>query len=665
MKRTTARVTAAAVAAMMAMASLSGCGVMSSSSKEAATLSTTGTQQDSKEIHDLVLAHLASTEISTFNLLNSQTQADVQYLTNMLDGLVEADSYGNIVPGIATDWVTEDGGKTWTFHLRDNVTWVDVNGNEKAKLTADDFMTGMEWVLNFYKNDSANVSMPSEMIQGAKEYYEYTKTLTEEQAYQLTAGDGSKFREMVGIETPDDYTLVYHCTAAKPYFDTVMAYICMYPMAQGMVDELGVEGVQGMNNENMWYNGCYTMTSYIQGNEKILTKNPLYWDTDCTRFETVTIKMVESSDVAYQLYQSGEIDEVGLTESNIKTISGDESNPYHDKMIEWPNDFRSYQFHFNYDKRKEDGTPDTNWNNAIANEAFRLAWYYGLDLTPSFSRTNAINPLSCENNFYSMPGLLYTSDGTDYTELVRQELGLPQENGETPVRLDADKAAQYKKQAMEELSAIGVTFPVGIDYYISGSNQAALDSANVLAQALSNSLGDDFVQLNIKTYVSSARKEIYEPKLQSINISGWGADYGDPQNYLSQQRYGYDNAYYCTTYNYVNDLTEETPANKDLLATYKEFAKMVDEADAITDNMDERYKAFAKAEAYFLQHALTIPCNYGIGWCLTKIDNDSKVQAQYGIQNEKMKNWETNTEGYTSEEKGVAKQIAEFAATKE
>ena len=658
MKRTTARVTAAAVAAMMAMASLSGCGVMSSASKEAATQSTTGTQQDSKEIHDLVLAHLASTEISTFNLLNSQTQADVQYLTNMLDGLVEADSYGNIVPGIATDWVTEDGGKTWTFHLRDNVTWVDVNGNEKAKLTADDFMTGMEWVLNFYKNDSANVSMPSEMIQGAKEYYEYTKTLTEEQAYQLTAGDGSKFREMVGIETPDDYTLVYHCTAAKPYFDTVMAYICMYPMAQGMVDELGVEGVQGMNNENMWYNGCYTMTSYIQGNEKILTKNPLYWDTDCTRFETVTIKMVESSDVAYQLYQSGEIDEVGLTESNIKTISGDESNPYHDKMIEWPNDFRSYQFHFNYDKRKEDGTPDTNWNNAIANEAFRLAWYYGLDLTPSFSRTNAINPLSCENNFYSMPGLLYTSDGTDYTELVRQELGLPQENGETPVRLDADKAAQYKKQAMEELSAIGVTFPVGIDYYISGSNQAALDSANVLAQALSNSLGDDFVQLNIKTYVSSATKEVNEPKLQSINISGWNADYGDPLNYIGQETYGNDSAYYTRTLSNVNDL-EENENNKALLDAYKEFSSLVEQADAIHDDLDARYKAFAKAEAYLIQHALTIPNNYNIGWTLTKVNPYSKMKAMYGIQNNKMKNWETNADGYTAEQVAALKEAHE------
>ncbi len=110
-----------------------------------------------------------------------------------------------------------------------------------------------------------------------------------------------------------------------------------------------------------------------------------------------------------------------------------------------------------------------------------------------------------------------------------------------------------KKQAIEELSAIGVTFPVGIDYYISGSNQAALDSANVLAQALSNSLGDDFVQLNIKTYVSSATKEVNEPKLQSINISGWNADYGDPLNYIGQETYGNDSAYYTRTLSNVND----------------------------------------------------------------------------------------------------------------
>ncbi len=66
--------------------------------------------------------------------------------------------------------------------------------------------------------------MPIEMIKGAEEYYEYTKTLSKEEADALTAGEGSKFREMVGAEAKDDYTLVYTCVEPKPYFDTVATY---------------------------------------------------------------------------------------------------------------------------------------------------------------------------------------------------------------------------------------------------------------------------------------------------------------------------------------------------------------------------------------------------------------------------------------------------------
>ena len=658
MKKSFSKLLALALTASLV---LSGCGGTSGSSdKEEDTSGKTEAsgneeaQAEEKEesaeaITDLVISKVASSELATFNLLNSETSADTQYLTNLWDGLLEANSYGELVPALAEEWGTEDGGLTWTFKIRDGVKWVDVNGEEKADCTAQDFLTGLEWILNFHKNDSANTSMPMEMIEGAAEYYEYTKGLSQEEAYALNAGEGSKFAEMVGIEVVDGNTLVYHCTEAKPYFYTVGAYTCLYPISQGLIDELGVDGIKSMNNENMWYNGCYTMTSYIQGNEKVFTKNPHYWDTECSRFETVTIKMVESNDVAYQLYQSGELDEVTLTESNVKTISGDESNPYHDQMIEWPLDFRSYQFHFNYDKRNEDGSVDTNWNTAISNEAFRKSWYYGLDLTPYYSRTNAVNPMSCENLFYSMPGLLYTSDGTDYTDLVRQELGLPESNGETMVRLDAEKAEQYKQQAIEELTALGVTFPVEVDYYIAASNQTALDSATVFGQALSNSLGDDYVKLNIKTYVSSERTEVFDPKLHSITIRGWGADYGDPQNYLGQEMYGYDNAFYVQDYNYVKDV-EETEATKDLLDTYKEFTKMEEEANKIYDDLDARYAAYAKAEAYMIQHGLVIPAYYNVPWCLTKINVYSKMNAMFGAQNEKMKNWETNSNGYTTEE---------------
>ena len=42
--------------------------------------------------------------------------------------------------------------------------------------------------------------------------------------------------------------------------------------------------------------------------------------------------------------------------------------------------------------------------------------------------------------------------------LFLDKLGIGDYNGETMVRLDADKFAEYKAQAIEELTAAGVTF---------------------------------------------------------------------------------------------------------------------------------------------------------------------------------------------------------------
>ena len=134
-------------------------------------------------------------------------------------------------------------------------------------------------------------------------------------------------------------------------------------------------------------------------------------------------------------------------------------------------------------------------------------------------------------------------------------MGLPKENGETLLRLDAELAEQYKQQAIEELTALGVTFPVEMDYYIAAANQVSLDSANVLAQSISNSLGDDFMKLNIKTYVSSSTQEVLNPHLQSITHERPGAlTTGDPQNYLGNEVSGNDSAYYSRTQNNINDV---------------------------------------------------------------------------------------------------------------
>ena len=649
MKKKLSRLLALALAAAL---TLSGCSSGTTEEAESSAEAPSSAAQEEQEtqgeaIEDLVIARLSTAEMQTFNILYSQTMEDFANLCNMVDSLMEIDNYSRIVPCIAESYTTNEDKSVWTFQIRDGVKWVDVNGNEKADCTSQDFATAMEWILNFHKNESSQTSDFLIMLEGANEYYEYTKTLSEEEAFALTAEEGSVFKEMVGVETPDANTLIYRCIGSRPYWDSLST--CLWPMSQAMVDELGgPAGVKAMNNENMWYNGCYTMTSYVQGNEKIFTKNPLYWDQDCELFNTVTVKMVESNDTMYQLYQSGEIDTVTLTESNLKTIYDDPENPYHDYLVENPAT-GTYQIHFNYDKHLEDGTPDVNWNTAIANEAFRLSWYYGLDLTEYWKRTNSINPLSCENEFYSMTGLAYTSDGTDYTELVRQELGLPEIDGQTVARLDADKAEQYKQQAIEELTALGVTFPVQIDFFISGGNQTALDTANVLSQCFSDSLEDDYVQFNINTYVSSASQEVYTPKLQSFVFNGWTPGVNDPTNYLDTVLYDAVNAYYSDTYSNIVDV-EETETTKDLIDTYKEFTAMAEEAKAINDDMDARYQACAEAEAYLISHALVLPAYHSSSWCLTKINPYSKIHAPFGGLNEKMKNWETNADGYTTAE---------------
>lgn len=642
MRKKTARAAALALTAAMALTACGGGQTADNGSSTGNTTTETGGGEASASaIKDLVTYETPNREQESFFILNTEKANDLNVLCNMYSPLIEVDNMGKLQPAVATEWGTEDGGLTWTFKLRDDVKWVDINGNVKADCTAQDWITAMEWVLNFHKNSGNNTSMPLALIAGAEDYYNYTKELPAEEAMAL---DTSKMLEMVGIEAPDDYTLIYHCAQNAPYFDTVATSACLYPISQGLIDELGVENMVGMTNENMWYNGPYFETTFTMNNEKVLTANPTYWDKDAVLFDTVTVRMVDPT-LQYQLWQNGELDNIELSEADLRTIYDDENNADHGFLAETRPKKYSYQMHFNFDKKLEDGTPDENWNKAVANEAFRLSMYYGLDLNKYWARTNFIQPLHCENVAYTMKGLLYYSDGTDYVDKVVEKLGLPESDGTSSRRYDAAKAEEYKKQAMEELAAKGVTFPVNIDYYIIAGDQNALDKATVLKQVFAEGLGEDYVNLNIKTYVSSQSKEVVQPALGSFYINGWGADYGDPANFIDQERYGYDQAYYSMNYSRINEATDE-----DLIATYKEFSELAEKAGEIYDDMDARYDAYADAEVYLLQHALTIPMEYEVKWQLTKVNDYSKMNAMYGAQNYTYKNWETSVDAYTTEQ---------------
>ena len=593
-------------------------------------------------------------ELESWNMLYTQKAEDANVVTNLWDGLLSFDRYGKVVPAIASSWEHNEDATVWTFHLRDDVDWVDCNGEVKAHLTSKDFLVGFEWVMNAIKNEANNTSMPNDTIVGAYEYYELTKEAGDAAA-DMTYED--MLAAGVGIEAPDDYTLVFTCPSACPYFDTVAAYNSFYPVAPALIEELGVDGFRSCDNTTMWYNGPYVVEEYIQGNTKSYIPNPNYYDAaNVSRFERFTVTMISDGSISLQLYQNRELDEVDLGESNITTIQSDPSNEYNQQLCEKRAKNFSYCFIFNYDKKNTDGTPDENWNKAIANKAFRQCFSKGMVLNKFFARYNPINPLKCENDFFTMKGLCYTSDGTDYTNLVAKEMGLDGEtyDGKTMKRLRANNGdiTELKKQAMEELSAIGVTFPVHCSYYILAGSTSALDSATVLKQCFTDSFGDDFIVLDINTFVSSTMKEVVAPKLQSFVHMGWGADFGDPINFLTQIIVHDDNAYYSCNMTNIAGIVNNGPASyqKDLVAAYEKFTDLVNEGRAIVDDTDARYAAFAKAEAYFLDENLIFPTVYDITWCLTHVNEYSKINAMYGPCNYKAVNWETSEEAYTTEQ---------------
>ena len=361
------------------------------------------------EIKDLRAYETIAREMETWCYHYSQAAVDLNVLSNFYDHLLTNDANGALVPCVAKEWSSPDGGQTWIFKLNEGVTWVDYQGNYKADCTAQDWVTGLEWVLNYGKNQAANTSMPIEMIKGAGDYYAYTKELGEEEAKKLGT---EKFLEMVGLEAPDDYTLIYHCVDKLSYFPSVACYNCLAPLSAKLIEEIGVDGYFGADYTTMWYNGPYTCSEYIYQNEKVLSKNEAYWNKDNVKlFDTVTIKMVESADVAFQWFSAGDLDYIDLNQANLSTIYNNEGNEFHGNLVEARPTKYSYQMHFCWDKKNEDGSADTNWNTAIANENFRLALYYGLDITDYLARTNFIHPLSCQNYCYTANAVSVNSAG--------------------------------------------------------------------------------------------------------------------------------------------------------------------------------------------------------------------------------------------------------------
>lgn len=168
---------------------LAACGGSSSSTAASASSASSGAAASGKGLSELFTYETSGREIESWNILYSQQAIDFNVTTNIIDGLISFDNYGKPVPALAKSWEHNEDSTVWTFHLRDDVDWVDMNGEVQDHLTSKDFLVGFEWVLNAKKNQAANTSMPSTTVVGAADYYDKTYAMDDAAAAALTYDD--------------------------------------------------------------------------------------------------------------------------------------------------------------------------------------------------------------------------------------------------------------------------------------------------------------------------------------------------------------------------------------------------------------------------------------------------------------------------------------------
>ena len=131
----TKRLLALTLALVMAM-SLAACG-----SKDTGNSAAPGGESSTPSGESAVYRTLYSSEVETMNYLVTTSNNNLSIPANVVDTLIEYDSYGVVQPSLAESWEHNGDYTEWTFHIRQGVKWVDKDGNEVAEVKAKDWWT--------------------------------------------------------------------------------------------------------------------------------------------------------------------------------------------------------------------------------------------------------------------------------------------------------------------------------------------------------------------------------------------------------------------------------------------------------------------------------------------------------------------------------------------
>ncbi|WP_312431993.1 peptide ABC transporter substrate-binding protein [Lacrimispora sp.] len=608
------RLMAAVLCAVLAASTaLSGCGGKKNT--------VDGSQAAGNESGEAAMyTRLYGSEVTTLNYLVSASTEDQRPAANCVDTLIEYDNKGQIKPGLSTEWSYDEASLTWTFKLRD-AKWVDNTGAEVADVTAQDFVDAMKYELT-PEYESANVQNLFGVIANAEKYYNGL-------AYKGGADKDGKvwdpidFSE-VGVKAVDDQTLTYTLEKEVPYFLSSLAYVVYMPAYGPQLTELGKDFATGA--DKMYYNGAFYLEEFSPQEKQVYKKNPLNYDANIVYLDEIQrIYNAEYNTIGPEMVKRGEVDYAEISSDILDDwLKGEDTKNLISR--ERPKTSYSYFYCFNFNPQFDAQYEPDNWKKAVNNENFRKALFSGLNKTKEVSVLEPGTPDDFVINSITPPNFTFNADGADYTT-VGDMKSLNQTYDET-------KAKEYRDLAKEELTAEGVTFPIKVLMPYNPSEINWDKECQVVEQQMESLLGMDFIDIIVEAGPADGfLTEVRRNGKFALMKCNWGADYADPETwtdpfYQSKGEEGYDLGY---KYGNIAKAIEEGTPSADAAV---EYFSLVEAAKDLKVDINDRYVAFAKAEASLINHAFVLPLSISVSrYVADKLDVFEGQYAPFGVSN--------------------------------
>ena len=563
---------------------------------------------------------------TTFNYLLDYYADNTAIITNLVDGLLENDNHGNLVPSLAEDWSVSSDGLTYTYKLRKDAKWFTADGEEYAPVKAQDFVTGIKYAVD---NKSQAIDLIQNSIKGLNDY--------------ITGAD-SDFSK-VGVKAIDDQTVEYTLARPEPYWNSKTTNSILFPVNEEFLNSKGKD-FGTLSPDSILYSGPYLLKDFTSKSSIEYVKNPHYYDHDKVSIEHVKLAYFDGSDqeLTIRNFESGAYSIAGVYPNSSNFAKTKEK--YKDNIVYSLQDKTSWYFNFNVNRKAYNHTAKTtdeqkkSTETAVLNKNFRQAVNFALDRTAYSAQSNGEEAASKTlRNTLVPPTFVQVGDKT-FGEVVASKLvnygtewaGMNLADAQDAY-FNKEKAQAKFADAKKELASQGVTFPIHLDVAVDQTNKNAVTGMNSVKQTLESVLGADNIVIDVQQLSTDDFNNVAflaptpADRDYDLSFDGWVGDYQDPSTYLNP--FNAEDGFYLKIFGL--DAKEDKAKIASLgLDTY---TKMLKDADNENKDVTKRYEKYAEAQAWMIDNSLIMSAMSNGGTAsVTKVTPFTRGYSLVGIK---------------------------------